>query len=687
MLRESVNISRILIVALLLARGTSRDQVPYECRPQKMKFVIVVCLLCACLMASASTPHLHAKKLSAAPKIDGDISDAVWSEAEHVDNFIDPYTNQAASDRTEVWIGYDKAAIYVAFYAHESHPEMMIGREIKPGSEFNGEDVFALRINPFGTRNQTGQNVFQCNLLGTQSEEMSGGRSAKREWRGIWQASTKRLKDGWSGEFRIPWKVLSYPNGQHLSMDLNFLRYQAHTKILSMWSNWTASERSELQGFWDEVDPPLASEKRKLDFLAYAAPELHGGATIFRFGGDIRYTVSPTATALLSISPDFINIENQIASNEFTRTERYLGEVRPFFKEGGDFFELTGEHTFARMFYSQRIGQFDTGARVFGQVRPDLSVGAMLTERFGFETDGVARVEKQFGKFTSLSAYTTYQSLTNGATNQAVGANFDTRKGNFNAGAAAASEQSVGERPDTAGSAFFGFSCPKWFSVYQYSWVQPGFSPALAYIPWTDRKGDYTFSEYNDQYRKGGLQSVSAYVFTPTYHDYSGALQEGGIDTGTTFTFRNDLRARAGWNRERYANGVDDVKSMSITPNASNRFRQVSLYYESGKRADLPSNYLALSAQLRVWRRLDVSAARSVLNYAGQDAQTVFTAGYEVDATTSLSTRYVNKNGVRNFYLAFRKGGATGTEYYLIIGDPNASRTANRISVKVVWAF
>jgi len=54
-----------------------------------------------------------------------------------------------------------------------------------------------------------------------------------------------------------------------------------------------------------------------------------------------------------------VNVEQEVAGIEFTRSERILQDNRPFFSEGNDYFWLTGSYTFPRMFYSRRIGAFD----------------------------------------------------------------------------------------------------------------------------------------------------------------------------------------------------------------------------------------------------------------------------------------------------------------------------------------
>jgi len=205
------------------------------------------------------------------PKLDGDIGVDEWKDATKLGGFVDVFTNKAPEDLTDVYIGYDADAIYIAFYAHDTKPESIVGREVTPGASFNGEDTVTFRINPFGNRTGDGQSRFRVNVLNTESEEISGGRSAKREWRGEWQSATKRQPDGWTAEMRIPWKVLNYPASKSLSMDIQFERYQARTKVGSMWANTGIQTKAELFGYWTSVQPP--ARRTPIQYLAYAAPE------------------------------------------------------------------------------------------------------------------------------------------------------------------------------------------------------------------------------------------------------------------------------------------------------------------------------------------------------------------------------------------------------------------------------
>ena len=188
-------------------------------------------LVAASVMLTATTfaddkdvPRMQGVRTVRPPTIDGVLSDGEWDGLAHAVGFVDPYTGKAPPDDTEIWLAYDDQAIFVAFRAHDSQPDKIVAREIQPGSVsgvggrgggFGGgstvrEDVLQFEIGPFNTR-QGGMNDFRVNPLGTTSENIAGGRSSKREFRGEWQAVATITEDGWVAEMRIPWAIMNLP--------------------------------------------------------------------------------------------------------------------------------------------------------------------------------------------------------------------------------------------------------------------------------------------------------------------------------------------------------------------------------------------------------------------------------------------------------------------------------------------
>ena len=65
------------------------------------------------------------------PQIDGMLNEEIWSTAEPVTDFIqrEPNTGQPISEKTEVYVGYDKDNLYIGFRCFGS-PDMITAKEL-----------------------------------------------------------------------------------------------------------------------------------------------------------------------------------------------------------------------------------------------------------------------------------------------------------------------------------------------------------------------------------------------------------------------------------------------------------------------------------------------------------------------------------------------------------------------------
>jgi hypothetical protein len=650
--------------------------------------VIGTMLMAAISRAQAPFPQVPAKTIPAAPTIDGVIGAEEWSSATILEPFIDPVTGQPvpAANQTRSYIAYDAKAIYVAIIATDDQPSGIVGREIRPGSSFQGEDTVSFRINTFGTRSGSGYSTFSVNVLNTQNESISGGRSNKREWRGIWKSATSRSETGWIAEFAIPWEVLNYPGGGNLSMDFNVERFQFRTQTFSQFANTTVQGRSDLAAQWLGVNPPPLNIER-LQKLAYIAPEYDEGRTGIRGGVDLRYLFTPTLSGLVSVTPDFRNVEAQIAGIDFTRTERFLDEVRPFFTEGSDYFRVGAGFGFGRMFYPLRLQQFDVGAKAFGRINRNTDVGALITNHTGKESAAVVRWHVDPGMRGDYSLYATQFRRAGQPADEAYGGSAFSMRGNYQFAVNAAVERDEGQPFTSAGDGQISYEVPNWFSTVRYIWVRPDFQPRLGFIPWIDRRGAYSYTEHFREFRSGPVRSYNVNLNANYFETYRGEIQQKGYNLGGGLTFRNDLSVGTNVDQSEFFGRQDRIIGFFLNPNSSNRFKRFSVYHEFGERADRPSRFTSIDASYRIGRRLDLGLSRSVNEYTTTDRLTIVTLNYDISATKSISGRFVSINGRNNGYLAFRNGGGTGTEWFLILGDPNAQQFVSRVSLKVVFPF
>ncbi|MCX7800967.1 MAG: carbohydrate binding family 9 domain-containing protein [Fimbriimonadales bacterium] len=639
--------------------------------------------LCLTLLAaSVSAQTSFEAREMPSPNLDGRLSAGEWEAALKLPDLIDPVTGKPPTDRTDVWVGFDGENAYVAFRCHDSDPSGIVARERQRGAEFDGEDFVVVMFDPFLQRHWAAFSRFRVNALGTQNEEISGGRSSKREWRGDWKAAVSRDAGGWSVEIAIPWRILNLPPSGRRDVGLVVRRFHQRPNVMSQFPNLGLDERLERCAVLRGV--PILASAKPLDAQAYLSPDFTDRESELRYGLDLRYRITPQLTAVGSFKPDFVNVEQQVAGIEFTRTERKLEDSRPFFTEGSAYFWLTSPYTFAQMFYSRRIGEFDFGAKLFGKANSQTDVGALVAQKDGDKTDAVFKVGYQFNPRSWASAYGTSRQRP-GYASSALGASVGYGSGQWTLDTEFAVNDDDGDR-SKAGSLGLAYSGPKLFAVLRHVYVEPGFFPALGYVTFDNRRGVYLFSEYNADFRGGPFKGQYGSLFVSRYDRYDGTAFERSFSLDGGVTTRKDLRLGFSANVQEFLGAYEQTLGLGMAVNASDRTRRAEVYGNFGHRDGASTSYVSAGLNRR-FGKIDLGLGYARQSYLGEAEQTILTVGSELDERRSITSRIVFQDGRTNAYLAFRNAGFAGTEWYVILGDPNAPEWHTRLAAKLVWAW
>ncbi|RKU08131.1 hypothetical protein C6503_23395 [Candidatus Poribacteria bacterium] len=67
--------------------------------------------------------------------------------------------------------------------------------------------------------------------------------------------------------------------------------------------------------------------------------------------------------------------------------------------------------------------------------------------------------------------------------------------------------------------------------------------------------------------------------------------------------------------------------------------------------------------------------------------QQILTLAYDFSPALSLGSRLIWQVEGINIYFALRRSGYAGTDFFIILGDPNASEFKQRLVAKVIRAF
>lgn len=173
--------------------------------------------------------------------IDGRLDEAVWSSAPALGVFTqrEPVEGQPVSERTEVRILFDDAALYVGGWLYDRRATEIVPGENRRDADIEDTDALILLLDTF--RDRQNAFVFATTPAGieydgqvTREGEGSAGAGVRQQagsgggfnknWDGSWAVATTRDADGWYAEMRIPFATLRYARGGSQRWGLNVTR-------------------------------------------------------------------------------------------------------------------------------------------------------------------------------------------------------------------------------------------------------------------------------------------------------------------------------------------------------------------------------------------------------------------------------------------------------------------------------
>ena len=637
-----------------------------------------------------SNRKIAAVKTTTPPTIDGDLSDACWATAPTAETFTDGQNGNLVADGTTAQILYDEKFLYVSFKCKDSQSDKIVARETVRDTQYQGngtdDDNVEVSFDAFNTRKFEALSRFSLNALGTRSALLAGGRANKVEWQGDWDGAVKRTTEGWTAEMRIPWKILNYPSSKKpLNIGLNFGRFQNRTRIFSQWSNLTASGFLEREGEWTGVEAPKTAFRPHTSLLPYVLFGNKGGTPTFNSGVDARITLTPQLTGIASLNPDFATVENALTSIQFSRRERIADETRPFFLEGGNNFRVANINIIGNYFLSQRIGRFDVGTKLYGNVTSKDRLGLLQTIEFGKRNDFALNWNHSQSDTSSIDFFVSQKSANDD--NNTVGVvNEQFRRGKLDISGQVALSSGRNAGGDAKQFSIL-YQDKLNLSAIAYQEVSPLFRAADGFVSFTDNRGALLVENWGAEWRKGFWRGFFVNAEASHSWHYDGKPFQRGGDVSLNLQTRKDVSLNFGANYNRFDEQTDATFSAGFTVGSSNRFRQWGADVSWGKLGDRPSFFVGPHFSYRVFRKLDIGFNGSVQSLDGVTHQQQLTFNYELSPTRSLGGRVVFQNGATNAYAFYRNSGGKGVNLFVIFGDPNAQKSVLKLQVKAVYPF
>lgn len=334
-----------------------------------MKYTLIlltlVFLLSSFQWAGGTDKTVPALKIAGeALTVDGTPDEPAWRKATPVSGFLQyqPQKGAPASFKTEVRVLYGSKFIYFGITCRDPQPQKIVSRVGKREGELTGDDSIAIALDTFND-GQTAY-IFFTNVAGIQKDARlaDNGRTFDDTWDGKWLSAGAKTDTGWTAEIAIPFETLKYTPGKSQTWGLGVTRFVPRNLETDTWSGPMESYMRVSQ-FGSITGLELKKTEKKRQIIPHVITKLEKGKKADAEAGlDVRYAISQSVSADLTINPDFAIVEADQEQINLTRFELQLKEKRNFFLEGAEIYSQR-----IRLFYSRRISDIHGGLKVYGK--------------------------------------------------------------------------------------------------------------------------------------------------------------------------------------------------------------------------------------------------------------------------------------------------------------------------------
>jgi Domain of unknown function (DUF5916)/Carbohydrate family 9 binding domain-like len=679
---NSSGIRILSMIAALLGAGSSPAQEPTNRPPP------------------GHTRELVAPQVETPPVIDGRVDDDAWKTAAVASDFYVSIQDQWPTDRTEALVTADETHLYIAFLCFDSQPDAIIALDTRRDANLNEDDQVAVELDPFMSYREISS--YTVSARGTVSDEIAGGRASQLAWKGEWQGAAVRTSYGWSAEMAIPFAILNRPEDT-TTFGINFLRYQNRTREWSQWADTTVRDLPEERGRLGGLSPSPNARRFPLTFMPYVlvgkdVPDRDGEVQdeMLEAGIDIRYQPRHDMTGVLSLYPDFSQVEEAVTDIDFSYNEKAVDDNRPFFQEGSAYFPDE------ELFYTNRVPDFDYGMKGFTRIN-SYQIGTFVTRSPGSRIDAVFDFEREFDATHSagLAVVGTDQS---DLQNLVLASRFEGRReAGFEyelEGGVSSTQEEKGDGSFTVGS--IGWDGDYWTPSLELSHYSKNYRPELGLLDedLLDTQGVNPGVSY---YRFSGndelIQQLSFGVDWEYRETGDGKLQRSEGGAGGYIEFRQgialDLSVSGGqyrpledddepgsWEDEK---NDDHYYSAFLDFNTRSRWFRYGGGYAGGNLGGGDYEYMTAYVKARPTETTSLNINAERVSSFGTFSQVVVTGGWDATPRHGLYTRYIYSDGDDYYRLAYNWRVRTNLDLFAVYDD--SPYEPAQTSVKLLFAF
>ena len=357
-----------------------------------------------------------------------------------------PNDGAPATEKTEVWLGHTKMALYVVFVCHDHRAAEIRGHLARRENVLNDDHVSVL-LDPFQDRRKGV--MFTVNPVGVQADAAwTENNSPDYSYDQVWDSEGRVTQNGWMAMLVVPFRSLRFRSASP-NWGVVFMRSVPRNSEVDYWPRISASvsgvlsQEGTLHGIEGvtgshnvQLNPyVLGQNERTLQNLDPLNPHFSSRHLEGTAGGEAKLIVKDSIVLDATVNPDFSDVESD--QPQFTVNQRYpvyFPELRPFFLENANYFatpiQLVYTRTIVHPEYGIRItgkiGKTNVGLLAIDDREPGEAVAPGDPLHGHRAKIAVGRVSRDFGKGSSVGLIYTDEEF-GGGWNRIGGVDFTAR--------------------------------------------------------------------------------------------------------------------------------------------------------------------------------------------------------------------------------------------------------------------
>ena len=480
-----------------------------------MRYLLIFFLLTFQIVSGFSNPPekiLRIGRIDNSYRLDGKLNEQFWELTDSINTLtmVEPDENSPAAYRTVVRIAADNEKIIIGVRCYDN-PDKITSYSKARDARIFSEDYIKFVLDPF-MDGRSGY-IFAINPSGARYDALVSdrGESENSNWDGIWLAKTNIDGKGWTAEFEIPVKTLSF------NKNLRFWGFNIERRIQRLLEKdrWSGINRNYRIG--QTIHAGKITNLPRFDYgygttISFSAINKTGKTYGTKFknkidaSGEIIQKISSDVNAVLTINTDFAETEVDTRKTNLTRFPLFFPEKRAFFLEGADIFDFgLGLGRDIIPFFSRKIGLYKgtevpllLGGKINGKLG-NTNFGALVSRTDKVDTlvpatnMGAVRIRENIWGESTVGMIGTFGDPLGRASSWMLGFDFTYQNSNiFNGNNFLVGVWGIyNNREDLAGDkSAYGFKIDYpndlWDILLAYKKIGNAFDPSLGYVP---RKG------------------------------------------------------------------------------------------------------------------------------------------------------------------------------------------------------